>query len=105
MTTKAQVRNFRCLNTKAQIVVSGGVSIRVPLPRKTADVMIINPGPMTAFIRSGSASVEADLLAMPILSGEKGIYGLGDTIPPVTHIAVLVAVPAQAVTLIFGEGA
>ena len=105
MTTTAQVRNFRCLKTKARIIISGGVSVREPVPGTASDVMIINPGPMTAFIRSGDASVEADLLAMPILSGEKGIYGLGDTIPPVTHIAVLVAVPAQAVTLIFGEGA
>jgi len=105
MTTPTLVRNFRCLNIKSQSIISNGVSVRIPVPLEVDDVMIINEGPKTAFIRSGDSNVEADILAMPILNGEKGIYGVGETSPPVTHIAVFVDNPAQAITLLFGQGA
>jgi len=79
---------------------------RISLPNEDApDIMIVNEGTVTVFVRTGDVTVVADANAMPILPGEKGVYCRGLREIAVTHIAAHVAVATQAITVFQGSGA
>lgn len=79
---------------------------RIALPDEDApDIMIVNEGTVTVFVRTGDITVVADANAMAILPGEKGVYCRGLREIPITHIAAHVAVATQDVTVFQGSGA
>lgn len=99
------LRNFSIANITSLSLVAVPGSVRAPLPDVGApDVMVVNNGSVTVFVRAGNSDVVADALAMPVLPGEKGVYSTGPTQPPVTHISAFVLAGAQAVTVIQGSG-
>lgn len=103
--TTVNLRNFGLANVNSIDLVAATPSARVELPnRDLTDVMVVNEGLVTVFVRTGDASVVADANAMPVLPGEKGVYQRGDTTPPTTHIAAFVSSGTQAIVIIQGIG-
>lgn len=100
------LRNFGLAGVSSIPLVAVPGSINVALPNEDAqDIMIINEGTVTVFVRTGDSTVVADANAMPVLPGEKAVYCRGLREISITHIAAFVAAGSQAITVIQGSGA
>lgn len=98
-------RNFSLLNVSAIDVVASGVTSTVLLPPGAGDdIVLVNNTPTVIFVRTGTSAVTADLLAMPILPGEKGAYSIGRARQSVTHISVITTGVAASLTAVRGVG-
>lgn len=98
------IRNFGLSNVTMLTITAGTGGTATALPLSfDYDVMIYNPGPLNVFVRTGVSTVTADATALIIPAGEKGVYMVGDTSPPVTHIATY-ATANQTVYVAQGYG-
>lgn len=101
----SNLKNFGLRNVKSIVVTATPSSVSAALPKQDVDdLMIINSGTKTIFVRTGDENVVADATAMPILGGEKGVYTRGISDPPATHVAAFVATGTQAITFVQGSG-
>lgn len=99
------IRNFSIADAQAIAVAVTATTQRLPLLRQDAeDIMIVNDTSSTVFVRTGDASVVADTSAMPVLSGEKGVYSKGLRLGTTTHIAFIVASGTADIVFIQGQG-
>ena len=100
------LRNFALARVVSIPLVAATPSANVALPDEDApDIMVVNEGTVTVFIKTGNSTVTADATSMPVLPGEKGVYSRGLREIPVTHIAAFVLSGTQAITIIQGNGA
>ena len=97
--------NFSLLNVKGAVVTATPSSVRTPINVATDDIMLVNDTLVTIFARVGDSTVLADATAMPILSGEKGVYSRGGGPANSTHIAVFVVAATADITIFQGVGA
>lgn len=103
---KVHIRNFSLLNIFASVVTAavGTAKFALPVP-PPKDIMLYNVGAEVVYVRTGDTNVVADANAMPIAPGEKGVYQIGDSSPPATHLAYATLVAGTSVlSIIPGEG-
>lgn len=100
------LRNFSLRNAFMTQVTAALVTARFILPSPPPkDIMLYNAGAETVYVRTGDDNVVADANGMPIAPGEKGVYQIGDSIPPATHLAYATLVAATSpLSIIPGEG-
>lgn len=102
---KTHIRNFSLLNIAAIAVAPGLVTARFELPSPPPkDIMLYNSGLNAVYVRTGDSGVVGDANAMPIAPGEKGVYQIGDSSPPATHLAYITLVGVSVMTIVPGEG-
>ena len=100
------LRNFALAGVSSIALTAATPSANVALPDEEApDIMVINEGTVTVFVKTGDSTVTADATSMPVLPGEKGVYSRGLREIPITHLAAFVVTGTQAITIIQGSGA
>ena len=99
-----KIKNFSLLGAVTTGLTATDTSQRVSLNAKLDDVMVINDGSATVYVRTGDSSVVADTNAMPILPGEKGVYAKGNTLGKTTSLAYFVPTGSASFKIIQGNG-
>lgn len=99
------IRNFSLLDVKATAVTATDTSQTHQFSNEAnVDVLLVNGTATTIFVRTGDSTVVADAEAMPIISGEKGVYNRGQAQGRSTHLAFFVASGTAALTIVEGLG-
>lgn len=101
------IKNFSLLDAKNTAITVTVTTQRLELPIVDADdIMIINTSASkTVYARTGGDDVVADLDAMPILPGEKGVYSKGLSGGRTTHLALISESGSPIAYIVQGSGA
>lgn len=99
-----QTRNFPLLGATATQLTATASTQNVEIETDTEDIMIVNSTTSIVYVRTGNSNVVADLNAMPILPGEKGIYNRGNTGGGTTHLAYIATIASLPFSIIQGSG-
>lgn len=87
-------KNFSLEGAVLYTLSADAPATSLELPAGGEDILIVNPGASTVYVRGGAEGVEETLYAdgLPVLAGEKGVYGRGTS----THLAAYL--PGTAAT-------
>lgn len=98
-------RNFALADVKSITLSVSSVSSSIELPNNSAeDIMLINLSTRPIYVRTGLSAIEADLKAMVIVEGEKGVYSRGLKLFTATHLAAIVENGLADLIIIQGQG-
>jgi len=98
------IKNFSLLNIVGLTVTATPTSARTEIDAADGDIMLVNNTTSVIFVRTGTAQVEADVNAMPILPGEKGVYSKGKTGGTTRFIAYFVEAGSADLVILQGLG-
>ena len=97
--------NFSLLGVQSTIVTATDTTQNIELSQvNQTDMMLINDTTVNIYARTGDSSVVADINAMPVLPGEKGVYSKGRSGGTTTHLAVFVVTGTADLIIIQGAG-